>query len=161
MTEHHFPVLFYFTSFPPPISSDHTQPLSWSSLHMQRGCSFSLQHRAKTQHVISYLRQEEEDWHGLVEFSFPDAYWKHAKCCFSEHCCTLQNLVCICGSEDFACSTLPQNDSPALALTAISFICFSFSLCHTNLQIREKLPETSVDAVPNAAACACVPAVSP
>lgn len=128
VTEHHFPVLFYFTFPNSRQFRSHPTSLSWSSLHMRCGCSFFLQHWAKTQHLIGYLRQEEEDWHGLVEFSFPGAYWKHARCCFSEHCRTLRNFVCICGSKDFARSTLPQNDSPALALTAVSFICFSFSL---------------------------------
>lgn len=60
---------------------------------MRCGCSFSLQHWAKTEHLVSYFRQQEEDWHSLVEFSFPAAYWKCAKCCFSECCCILQDFA--------------------------------------------------------------------
>ena len=116
---------------------------------MQCGCPFSLQHWPKTQHLASYFRQEEEHWQSLVEFSFPAAYWKCVKCCFSERRCILQGLVCARGSKRFARSALPQNDSPVLfsrlqtrCLLSLPS-CFSSFLClsvtGTQTQKTEKL----------------------
>lgn len=121
-------------------SWSHLSSLSQSSLRTWCSCPFSLQCRAQTRQLISYFRQEEEDWHSLVDFSFlllSGNMWNAGSLNVAAHC---QPLCRQClAPELFPCALLKAVDL-LLALTAVLFLRFSLALCHRhtqNCKIRE------------------------